>query len=92
MDSMNINETNIPENLVKKRLKKQELLKNLDLELNQRLQQIESYFLLLQNTLKLCGEMRLIRVPRAMRNMTLRELCERQSASENKENASSFYN
>ncbi|KTW30897.1 uncharacterized protein T551_01449 [Pneumocystis jirovecii RU7] len=78
----------ISETSLKKRLKKEELLKNLDLELNQRLQQIESYSLLLQNTVLLCGEMRLNRIPRAIRTMTLRELYSRHAASENKENIS----
>ncbi|KAG5519960.1 hypothetical protein PMAC_000237 [Pneumocystis sp. 'macacae'] len=87
-------DTYISESFLKKRLKKEELLKNLDLEceliehVNQRLQKIESYSLLLQNTVLLCGEMRLNRVPRAMRNMTLRELYARHAASENKENVS----
>ncbi|QSL65705.1 hypothetical protein MERGE_003018 [Pneumocystis wakefieldiae] len=67
-----------------KPFKKEELLRNLDLELSQRLEQIESYFLLLRNTLQLSGEMRLSRVPRAIRNTRLRDYY-RQDDIENKE-------
>ncbi|EMR09049.1 hypothetical protein PNEG_02821 [Pneumocystis murina B123] len=68
-----------------KQFKKEELLRNLDFELKQRLEQIESYFLLLRNTLQLCGEMRLSRVPRAIRNTKLRDYY-KQHNIENKEN------
>ncbi|KAG4303758.1 hypothetical protein PORY_002841 [Pneumocystis oryctolagi] len=86
MDSKCPKDTNISEIFLKNRLKKQELLENLDLELNQRLKMIESYSLLLQNMVSLCGEMRLSRVPRAMRNMTLRELYSKHNALKDKEN------
>ncbi|KTW28376.1 hypothetical protein T552_01637 [Pneumocystis carinii B80] len=68
-----------------KQFEKEELLRNLDLELRQRLEQIESYFLLLRNTLQLCGEMRLSRIPRGIRNTKLGDYY-KQHDIENKEN------